>query len=75
MEFGKGLEKWDNPAFPETPSVMGSHSFATLSAPGALVTLLEAATLVGYVVDGMGYPRPREGLQSDLWDYLRPEAL
>lgn len=54
---------------------MGSHSFATLSAPGALVTLLEAATLVGYVVDGMGYPRPREGLQSDLWGYLRPEAL
>lgn len=66
MEFGKGLEKWDSPAFPETPSVMGSHSSATLSAPGALVTLLEAATLLGCVVYGKGYPRLREGLQSNL---------
>lgn len=64
MEFGKGLEKWDSPALPETPLPPVQHQ----------VTLLEAATLLGCVVYGMGYPKPREGLQSDLWGYLRPEG-
>lgn len=48
---------------------MRSHSSATLSAAGALVTWLEAATLLGCAAYRLGYPRPRKGLQRDPWDH------
>lgn len=58
----------------QRPPVSWEPLLCPLSVPGALVTLLEAATLLRCVVYGTGYPRPREGLQSDFWDYLRLEG-
>lgn len=68
--MGKAWRNETAQSFQGSPMKWGT---TPLSPSQSLVTLLEAAIFLGCVVYGLGYPRPREELQSDFWDPLRPE--